>query len=286
MRHFLIGMLSIAFNAPAQAEVILACAFPTLPAVVMRFPDVGADKTMEVGARPPVPLIEGQGAGRLITATVDGFDFRFAPANFSLDVEKDGSVLQSEVGSCITIGGPVNEVPLQIAAASELPLETVFKEAPVTEIKPETPSKWLVSEDKSAFDDSRTVVLSLASNEPIRGQFGPAGPAMLYLRCMENTTVVYLWLNDLFLSDIEGYGMVEYRIDDQQAASANMSSSTDNKALGLWGGGKAIPFAKAMIGAERIVFRATPFNESPVEFSFDVVGLETAIKPLAEACAW
>jgi len=277
--------LSLAFLAatPACAEVILACTFPTLPDTIMRFPDgLDADKTMQVGGRPAVPLTEGQGSGRLISASVDGYDFRFAPANSVMEVERDGSMLLSETGECVTIGGPENAMPLEIAAATG-PSAVPDSEA---EVLPASKGRWIVTEDTSAFDDSRTVVLTIESNETIRGQFGGPGPATMFLRCKENRTVLYLWLNDLFLSDIQGFGVVDYRIDDQKAATARMESSTDNKALGLWDGGKSIPFLKKFMGGHRVVFRATPFNESPVEFSFDLTGLETAISPLREACSW
>ncbi|WP_413872290.1 type VI secretion system-associated protein TagO [Albidovulum sp.] len=278
------GVLATAAAAHlVRAEVIVACTFPTLPSAVMRFPDgVDATKTMEVGARPPVSVTEGQGAGRLITAEVDGYTFRFAPSNSVMDVEADGAILMSEEGRCATTGGPVNEAPLQIAGAAPVPAAT----PPAGAAPAGGTGRWVVSEDKSAFDDSRTVVLSVESDDDIRGQFGPPGPASLYLRCMENTTVVYLVLNDLFLSDIQGFGKVEYRIDDGKAASVSMAASTDNKALGLWSGGSSIPFIEKLIRGERVVFRATPFNESPVEFTVDLTGLETAVVPLREACSW
>ena len=275
--------------SPGTADVILACTYPTLPPSVMRFPDdPGLQKTMEVGARPPVELVEGQGSNRLITANVDGYTFRFAPANSVMDVEADGGVIVSETGRCVTIGGPVSDGPLEIIptapamAGSEPAVEEPSSDAAGSAEK----GHWALTEDKSALDDSRTVVLSINSEEPIRGQFGPPGPAVMYLRCMENSTVLYLWLNDLFLSDIQGFGSVDYRIDDGKAASLRMEGSTDNKALGLWNGGASIPVIKKLIDGKRVVFRATPFNESPVEFSFDLSGLDAAIAPLKEACSW
>lgn len=276
-------LATVAATHSARADVIVACTFPTLPSAVMRFPGgVDATKTMEVGARPPVAVTEGQGAGRLITAEVDGYTFRFSPANSVMDVEADGAMIVSEEGRCATTGGPVNESPLQIAAAASAPAA-----APPAEAAPAGGTgRWVVSEDKSAFDDSRTVVLSVESDDEIRGQFGPRGPASLYLRCMENTTVIYLVMNDLFLSDIQGFGKVEYRIDEGKAGSVSMTASTDNKALGLWNGGSSIPFIEKLIQGERVVFRATPFNESPVEFTVDLTGLETAVVPLREACSW
>lgn len=280
----LAGVLAAATAAHSvRADVTVACTFPTLPSAVMRFSDgVDATKTMEVGARPPVSATEGQGAGRLITAEVDGYIFRFAPSNSVMDVEAGGAILMSEEGRCVTMGGPANEAPLQIAGATPVPAAA----SPAKAAPAGGTGRWIVSEDKSAFDDSRTVILSVESDDNIRGHFGPPGPASLYLRCMENRTVAYLVLNDLFLSDIQGFGKVEYRIDDGKAASVSMTASTDNKALGLWSGGSSIPFIEKLIRGERAVFRATPFNESPVEFTVDLAGLETAIAPLRGACSW
>ena len=273
--------LTLTFAHAAQAKVILSCTFPTLPQAVMTFPDDMTDeKQMSVGGRPAVPLIEGQGSARLITATVDGYHFRFAPQNSVMDVERDNILVISEKGACVTIGDPTNETPLNIVA----PVSTASPAS--TEKAPEDRGNWVISEEKSAFDDSRTVVLSLKSNEPIRGQFGAAAPASIYLRCQENSTSLYLVLNDLFLADIQGFGTVDYRIDETKADALRMSNSTDNKALGLWDGGSAIPFIKKLSAGKTVVFRATPFNESPVEFSFNLSGLGAAVVPLKEACGW
>lgn len=285
LRAFAMAIAAVA--APAQAEIIVACTFPTLPSAVMRFPD-GSDgkKMLEIGGRPGVELVEGAGTGRMISGLVDGYDFRFAPANSVMDVEKGGQPVLSETGKCVTIGGPANDTPLAIASTPKAAPEAEAPDEAQTEAVSEKPGKWVVTEDKSAFDDSRTVVLSLESEEPIRGQFGAPGPAVLHLRCMENTTVAYLWLNDLFLSDLQGYGVVDYRIDQRKASTIRTEGSTDNKALGLWSGNKSIPFIKEMLDGKSIAFRATPFNESPVEFTFDLTGLDVAVKPLREACAW
>jgi type VI secretion system protein VasI len=267
-------------SLPAQGEVLLVCAFPTLPDVVIQYPDNPmAEKTLQVGSRPPVAFVEGQGVGRIISATVDDYLFQISPENSSMDVLQEGVAQKSEQGDCVSVGGPINNLPLELAGAEP--------EKPGTASEPAvSPGRWKVAEDKSAFDDSRTVVLSIESNESVRGQFGGPGPAIMYIRCMENTTSAYLWINDLFLSDIQGFGVVDYRIDDRKASKMRSESSTDNKALGLWSGGSAIPFIKEMLDGNRIALRATPFNESPVEFTFDLAGLDSAVRPLREACGW
>ena len=259
----------------ATADVVLVCLFDTVPQVVLTYPaDPSAAATMQVGARPAAEMVVGQGTNRLETALVDGYQFQFAPANLSMDVQKDGAAVVAETGRCVTIGGPANETPLTLGAPV------------VAAPAPPDKGKWRVSEDTSQLDDSTTVVLSLDSDEMIAGQFGAAGPAQIYLRCLENTTSVFVVLNDMFLSDIQGFGTVDYRIDAKKADKVRMQSSTDNKALGLWSGGSAIPFAKVLMDGQKVVFRATPFNESPVQFSFDLIGLPVAIEPLRKACKW
>ena len=272
--HWLV-LVALGMPRAAAADVVLACLFDTIPQVVLTYPtDPAAAATMQVGSRPAAEMVVGQGTGRLETALVDGYRFQFAPANLSMDVQKDGATVVAETGRCVTIGGPANDTPLTLGEAVAAAPPPVDK------------GNWLVSEDKSQLDDSTTVVLTLDSNEMIAGQFGAAGPARLFLRCLENTTSVFLIMNDMFLSDIQGYGTVDFRIDAKKADDVRMQSSTDNKALGLWSGGTAIPFAKKLMDGEKVVFRATPYNESPVQFSFDLAGLTAAIDPLRKACKW
>ena len=283
------GLLALTAFLPlphmAQAEVMLACTFDTIPQAVMTYPDDAATKpTMQVGSRPPAEMVVGQGTGHFESARIDGYTFQFVPANSTMEVQSGSETLRSEVGRCATIGGPISKSPLALDVGA-----TVDQALQVTEPEPsalESKGNWLVTMDKSQLDDSQSVYLSLSSDEPIKGQFGTPGPAHLYLRCQENKTSVFLILNDMFLSDIQGFGDVDYRIDTKKAATARMQSSTDNKALGLWSGGTAIPFAQKLMEGEMVVFRATPYNESPVEFSFDLAGLKVAIEPLRAACQW
>lgn len=275
----------------AVADVILACTFETIPAVVMTYPeDRAAPATMQVAARPPVEMTVGQGSGRMESADLDGYHFRFAPANLTMDVEKDGQRLVSEAGRCATIGGPLNETPLTLdtdalpdAGAGQA---SDVAEAPPPEDQPADTGAWIVRTDKSALDDSQSVFVSLDSTTILPGQYGGSGQPTLMLRCMENQTSAYLTMMDYFLSDIQGYGRVDYRVDERKAQHANMAVSTDNHAVGYWSGKAAIPFIKTLFDGKSAVFRLTPYNESPVEFSFELSGVETATMSLREACKW
>lgn len=150
-----------------------------------------------------------------------------------------------------------------------------------------TASAWSVQESKSKMDDSTTVILHVESEEKVPSRFGRgAVTADLYLRCSENSTSAYFILGDHFLAEIQGYGEVTYRLDAQKPKTTSMSESTDNKALGHWSGGAAIPFIKGIFGHDAMVVRITPFNESPITVTFPVSGLEEAVSPLRKACRW
>ncbi len=153
-------------------------------------------------------------------------------------------------------------------------------------IELETVSEWNVSEQTSPIDDSKTVVLRTTAIEAIAGRFGRDSRPNLILRCHENKTVMYFSFEQHHMADIQGYGRVTLRVDQQNAVTRNMQASTDSKALGLWNGGQSIPVIRSMFDGDVLTVRATPFSESPITVQFPITGLEEAISPLREACNW
>ena len=143
-----------------------------------------------------------------------------------------------------------------------------------------------VSEGVSALDDSKRVVVSTRSTKSIPGKYGSMIYGEFNLRCEENTTVAYFSVGDYFLSDIQGYGVIDYRVDDRKAGTIGGAESTDNSALGLWRGRDSIGFIESLMGGETLFVRITPFNESAIEMYFPITGLDVAVKPLREACGW
>ena len=147
-------------------------------------------------------------------------------------------------------------------------------------------SEWLVNEEASPIDDSRSVYLSVSSTDEIRNRYGRPGHARLVVRCVENTTSMILTFANHHMTSHRQYGTVTLRIDDETAFERRMSESTDNKALGLWNGGSSIPVIRSMYGNDVLTVRATPYSESPITAQFPITGLEEAITPLREACHW
>ena len=151
---------------------------------------------------------------------------------------------------------------------------------------PVTQSKWKKTVNQNAMTDTKDVFLTLQSDDPVKGKYTGTGYGILYIRCMEDTTAIQFRVADHFLADIQGYGKVEYRLDESSMQSRNFQESTNNETLGLWRGSQAIPFIKPMLGKDRMIVRITPFNNSPILMTFSISQIETEIVELRETCKW
>ena len=145
---------------------------------------------------------------------------------------------------------------------------------------------WILKTDVSPLTDDKNVFLSLTSENVIPSRFGGSGKGRMWVRCMENTTSIFVNFNEAFMSDHAGGGRVEYRLDKSPLSRAVFRESNDNKGLGLWSGNEAIPLIKRMLGHEKMVIRATPFSESSITLTFDISGFENAVSELRETCNW
>lgn len=103
---------------------------------------------------------------------------------------------------------------------------------------------------------------------------------------MENTTALTLNFNEHYMSDIQGYDRVEYRLDDQSRALVHMHESTNNKVLGLWDDQRSILFIRRLFSHDTLVVRATPYNESAITVTFPISGVKDAVAELRESCGW
>lgn len=281
-----LAAILIAAAGTAQAEVSLACIAPDLPAIVITYPDgVGAAPQLSVGTRPAVEMSAGQGRFRVESARVDGYLFAFTPAQMEVAITNPASDTITRALSCARIGGPVEESPLDLSAlfpaadASDPPEAAPAKDSPAESV-------WHRSIETSRFDDSQTVTLSSDATETAPGPYGGRFRPLLVIRCLEDTTSIYIHMGDHHMADIQGYGQVDLRIDAGAAFTASMSASDSGSALGHWRGGQAIPLVQKLIGAQELVARVTPYSHNPIEMSFALTGLEHDIAPLRAACHW
>jgi type VI secretion system protein VasI len=161
--------------------------------------------------------------------------------------------------------------------------DLIFKKSSVTTSSPK--SDWVVREEKSKIDDTTNVTLHLKSIEPVRNQYGIKKQIDIVINCREKKTDLYIVFGGYFMSSVQNYGEVTYRIDKKPAVTKHFTESTDHEALGL-GGANSISFIKSLFGGSTLFIRATPFNQSSVSAEFNISGLQEAIKPLSKACGW
>lgn len=146
---------------------------------------------------------------------------------------------------------------------------------------------WTSRTETSKLTDQTSVFLSVQSDEVIDCGWNRGGKISLHLRCQEDSTDLFFVTNCHMTSgSYSSYGDIEYRIDSEKSKKVDGTASTDNKALGLWGGGRSIPVIKQMIGKQKVVVRMTPYSESPFTATFDISGLDESIKPLRKECGW
>ncbi|HDK6380009.1 type VI secretion system-associated protein TagO [Klebsiella michiganensis] len=161
------------------------------------------------------------------------------------------------------------------------PQDTKEEVAPAAVEPAPNPGKWLTHITTSPVDDSKNVVLMLPSNDSIKTPYGETVTPTIFVACREKKTEVFInW--DVYLG-LDETSML-YRLDKQKAVERSWSISTDTKAV--FYSGRDIDFVKALMKADKMFARITPYNESPVSVTFDLAGLNSALKPLQQACGW
>lgn len=148
-------------------------------------------------------------------------------------------------------------------------------------------SNWKTRTETSPIDDSTNVHLWVRADSDIRGWLETYRP-VLYFRCKEKSTNAFIVTGMSAHTDRIGDGATTYtnvtlRVDKLPAFTEEMSASTDDKAL-FFKHPKS--FAKKLFGHDQLLFRFTPFNASPTLTTFQVTGLQEAIKQLREECGW
>lgn len=184
------------------------------------------------------------------------------------------SLLISTIGSCKSINDNEQRLACYDAAF----------EVNTSVVETNSESKWVITDEVSPIDDSKTVILSLKSDSPIKSDFSKVTPK-LYIICKERKTNFIIDF-DMFLSTDDIKPIT--RIDSDKAVNGvEWYISTDYKALFYPGSQKKInEFIKTLKDKKKFFIQVTPFSKGSVNTTFDLTGLDEAIKPVREACNW
>lgn len=126
-------------------------------------------------------------------------------------------------------------------------------------------------------------VLTIIGQDNVLTRNG-AAQADLHIGCIDDQISIYL---DFFKRmDINGYGYqkVFYKVDDRVLKMMKMSLSRSQKMIGVWETDVTKPVINDLIEGDELVIRAVQANHEISIATFDVRGLKTAIRPIANEC--
>ena len=184
-----------------------------------------------------------------------------------------------ELGACAAVENGVKRLECYDALAKKRGVTPAKAKA----VEVASSGKWTTFKTTSKLDDSTNVTLRLEAEETIPNKLGLSRETpVLFISCRENTTLAYI---DWGVFGINETSMT-HRVDKQKAQTRTWAISTDYEAVGRWSGGSSIPFIKSLFGHNQLLTQITPYGASPVTVTFEISGLEQAIKPLREECNW
>ena len=189
----------------------------------------------------------------------------------------DENQIQFKIDSCKSIANKDERLNCYDALSN---VETIT-------IPTEGIGNWTIFKDKSPVDDSVSIYLNLDANDYIDVKYKKFKPN-LTIRCRENATSIFVNYG-IFLGDKSIKPVT--RLDSEKAVSdVYWGTSTDHQAIfydSLLGEGEAsIKFIKQLLDKNKFFIRVIPYNEKPVDATFDLSGLDEAIKPLRSVCGW
>lgn len=194
----------------------------------------------------------------------------------ALIATSDFAVAAETVEGCVQIENDLDRLACYDKASGRIPQQMGLPKQ----------GAWDVRTEVSKLTDDTNVFLSVESDETVDCGWR-RGTISLFASCRENTTsLIFNTGCHMTASRYSSYGDVMIRIDDEPARTIAMEESTNNRALGVWSGAKAIPVIRSMFGKTQLIARMTPYGQSPFTATFNIAGLEDASKPLREACRW
>jgi type VI secretion system protein VasI len=165
-----------------------------------------------------------------------------------------------------------------IACSSSAPIPT--KQPAVTSTPIPFRGLWLATQPVvDAITDEETVKLF---NTAVSGQSEGGGAIYLGIECVPPTAMVEIvWKS--FIGGNWRPAEVTWRLDSEDAISGEWSLDSVGDKVSL-SEGEAESFVSDMLRHDQLIARVTSYSGNKLTATFDVRGLEEAIKPLYEGC--
>ena len=140
-------------------------------------------------------------------------------------------------------------------------------------------TNWIVTRQIDKLDGSKTIAMMIFSPDEVPTNRTLRHPS-LSIRCLKNRTELHIgWPDFLGLQAVS----VKWRLDDQPVVTErwNASGSGDGAFTN-----NPVDLSKKMLGKKEFVISVAPYNKVASTVTFNLAGLEEAIKPLREVCKW
>lgn len=138
---------------------------------------------------------------------------------------------------------------------------------------------WDISEERSPIDDSVRITAFLLPKNTEKTISSMRGPSIM-LRCRDNVTSVYYSHGKFAVNDRV---KISYRLGNSAPKSDRWTRSSDREAVGLWDGGRAIPFMKELKNGTTLAVQThDPYSEAV----FDLGNVENVVSKISSACNW
>jgi len=140
---------------------------------------------------------------------------------------------------------------------------------------------WRVSRTVSAMDGSKTITLTLDSENEIQAWLGQKKPSLL-IRCKEGKAEVYINMGTAAsVETAEDTHTVRLRFDQSGPVTQHWSESTEQEALFS---PEAKELTTQLVTANALAFEFTPFQSNPAVAKFNLKGLTSHIDEVEQVC--
>ena len=143
-------------------------------------------------------------------------------------------------------------------------------------------TQWRHNQGFSEMYGTKHIWLSVISTNTQRNRIEKLETAWFGLRCMDNKTNLFIRFEDYINEDQN----VRYKTDNDSIKSVWMRAFKTNDGVGIFSGRKAIPFIKKLADKKQLIVRFKSYSNASLEFIFDISGLRSQVKELADACEW
>lgn len=199
---------------------------------------------------------------------------------------------KAAVSECADIDDPARllECYANLAKKREAEAARAENKSPFVLVRSDSDSGWRLSASELSGDHWRRLNLRVyAKNFWVRSDdqrkiahLADLRPS-LWFRCVNGKMSGFIdW--GIFL-DIEKAKIV-FRYDNEPTQVAMVQVSEDHKKVESLSEDRLIARIKEMFGKNTLTASVTPLGEEPLAVSFNISGLENAIKPLRESCHW